>query len=446
MTLFQRITSLLITALLWAMPAHAVPPIQEQKLDNGLRILLMEAHNVPMVSMQLSMAGGSRFDPSNKGGTAMLLAAMLADHTARHDHEALAELLDAEAIQLGAGASREGVNLSLTVLKEVLPNGIDALSEALLEPGWNKARFKLIKENAISAAQKAQEEPGTRAAQASVELLFGDHPYGHPAGGTLTTLKNIKLADLQRLYRAQLKPEGAVLAVSGDITMRELTDLLEPALKPWRGSPEKGLFDIEKAKAPQGQIRTIEMPTTQTLAQLVRLGPARKDADFFPTFVLNHLLGGGGFGSRLMEEVREKRGLVYGVYSYFIPLTTQGPFIITLQTRANQATEAEGVVRNVLQEMFDGMITKKQLKETKANLIGSFAQRMDSNRERVGLMGMIGFYQMPLDYLQVWTEKVESVTLANVQDAAKAYMNPETWNLVQVGPRLMMEVPKEGDK
>jgi len=446
MTLFQRLPPLLITALLWALPAHAVPPIQEAKLDNGLRILLMEAHNVPMVSMQLSMAGGSRFDPANKGGTAMLLAAMLGDHTARHDHEALAELLDAEAIQLGAGADREGLNLSLTALKEVLPNGIDALSEALLEPGWNKARFKLIKENAISAAQKAQEEPSTRAAQASVELLFGDHPYGHPAGGTLATLKKIKLADLQRLYRAQLKPEGAVLAVSGDITMRELTNLLEPTLKPWRGSPEKGLFDIEKASAPHGQTRTIEMPTTQTLAQLVRLGPARKDADFFPAFVLNHMLGGGGFGSRLMEEVREKRGLVYGVYSYFIPLATQGPFIVTLQTRANQATEAEGVVRNVLQEMFDGKITKNQLKETKANLIGSFAQRMDSNRERVGLMGMIGFYQLPLDYLQVWTEKVESVTLANVQDTAKAYMNPETWNLVQVGPRQMTEVPKEGDK
>ena len=446
MNLLQRLPLLLITALLWAMPAHAVPPIQEQQLDNGLRILLMEAHNVPMVSMQLSMAGGSRFDPANKGGTATLLAAMLGDHTARHNHEALAQRLDAEAIQLGAAADREGLNLSLTVLKEVLPVGINALAEALLEPGWNKTRFKLIKENAISAAQKAQEEPGTRAAQASVELLFGNHPYGHPAGGTLATLKNIKLADLQHLYQTQLKPEGAVLAVSGDITMRELVDLLKPSIKSWRGAPETGLFDVEKANDVHGQTRAIEMPTTQTLAQLVRLGPARKDADFFPVFVLNHLLGGGGFGSRLMEEVREKRGLVYGVYSYFIPLASEGPFIISLQTRANQAAEAEGVVRDVMREMYDGKITKRQLKESKANLIGSFAQRMDSNRERVGLMGMIGFYQMPLDYLQVWTEKVESVTLANVQSAARMYMNPEMWNLVQVGPHLMMEAPKEGSR
>ncbi len=446
MSLFQRLTPILMTLLLWAMPADAVPPIQERQLDNGLRILLMEAHNVPMVSMQLTLASGSRFDPANKGGTATLLAAMLGDHTARHGHEALARRLDAEAIQLGANADREGLNLSLTVLKEVFPAGIDALAEALLEPGWNKARFKLIKENAISAAQKAQEEPGTRAAQASVELLFGDHPYGHPAGGTLDTLKNVRLTDLQHLYQTQLKPEGSVLAVSGDITMRELVELLEPSLKGWSGAPETGLFDIENAESVHGQARSIEMPTTQTLAQLVRLGPARKDADFFSAFVLNHLLGGGGFGSRLMEEVREKRGLVYGVYSYFIPLAAEGPFIITLQTRANQAAEAEGVVRLVLQEMYDGRITKRQLNETKANLIGSFAQRMDSNRERVGLMGMIGFYQMPLDYLQVWTEKVESVTLADVQASARMYMNPGMWNLVQVGPRSIVEEPKTGDK
>jgi len=439
MNLFKRLTPLLITSLLWAIPAHAVPPIQEQQLNNGLQILLMEAHNVPMVSMQLSMVGGSRFDPDNKGGTATLLAAMLGDHTARHDHEALAQLLDAEAIQLGAGADREGLNLSLTVLQEVLSTGIHALAEALLEPGWNKARFRLIKENAISAAKKAQEEPGTRAAQASVELLFNEHPYGHPAGGTLATLKNIDLADLRRLYQAQLKPEGAVLAVSGDITMPELLKLLEPAFAGWKGAPKQPLFEISRADDLHGATRQIEMQTSQTLSQLVRLGPARRDADFFPTFVLNHILGGGGFGSRLMEQVREKRGLVYGVYSYFIPLATSGPFIITLQTRADQAEEAEEVVRSVLQKLFSGEVTDRELKDAKANLIGGFAQRMDSNRERVGLMSMIGMYNMPLNYLQVWTQKVESVTLADIKIAAKTYLDPVQWNLLRVGPKPRVE-------
>jgi zinc protease len=432
----KLLLSLLFTACIWIAPAQAVPPIQEAKLDNGLRLLLMEAHNVPMVSMQLSIVGGSRFDAKNRGGTANLLATMLGDHTAHHDYQAWATLLDAEAIQLGTGADKDGMNISLTVLKEVLPIGIQTLSEALLHPGWNRDRFKLIKANAISAARKALEEPGTRAAEASGELLFGDHPYGHPSDGTLTSLSNIELADLKQLYRAQIKPQGAVLAVSGDITMAELLTLLKPQLKAWNGAPQKGLFDNTEAAEVHGLTRNIEMPTTQALSRLVRLGPSRKAADFFPAFVLNQLLGGGGFGSRLMEEVREKRGLVYGVYSYFIPLAAPGPFIITLQTSASQAEEAEGVVRDVMQELYNGKITQKQLDETKANLIGSFAQRMDSNRERVGLMGMIGFYELPLDYLQVWTKKVESVTLADMKAAAKTYLNPDQWNLIRVGPSL----------
>ena len=428
--------ALMLVTLLFTTAAHAVPPIQQSKLDNGLRILLMEAHNVPMVSMQLSLVAGSRFDPADKGGAASLLAAMLTDHTAQHDFEAWASLLDTEALQLGAGADRDGMTLSLTVLKEVLPEGINAFAEALLEPGWDKKRFKLIQQNSISASQKAMEEPNTKASEASATLLFGSHPYGHPSDGSLTTLNNIKLSDLKQLYRAQLKPQGAVLAVSGDITMKELIALLQPALKTWLGTPEQGLFDIKRAPDTRGRTKIIDMPTTQTLSQLVRLGPSRKDVDFFPAFVLNHLLGGGGFGSRLMEEVREKRGLVYGVYSYFVPLATNGPFIITLQTRASQAEGAESVVRDVMHELADGKVSLRQLEETKANLIGSFAQRMDSNRERVGLMGMIGFYEMPLDYLQVWTEKVESVTLANIKSAAAAYMSPDQWNLIRVGPDL----------
>jgi zinc protease len=444
--ILKLLTSLLLGVFLFISPAQAVPPIMEAKLDNGLHILLMEAHNVPMVAMQLTIVAGSRFDAAGKGGSASLLASMLSDHTGQHDHEAWAALLDSEAIQLGAGVDRDGMSISMTVLKEVLPTGIEAFSDALLNTGWNKERFKLIKENAISAAQKAQEEPRTKASEASSELLFPGHPYGHRPKGSLATLKNIQLADLKALYRAQVWPQEAVLAVSGDITMPELLALLKPALKNWNGAPEESLLELGHAESVHGTTRLIEMQTSQTLSQLVRLGPARKDSAFFPVFVLNHILGGGGFGSRLMEEVREKRGLVYGVYSYFVPLAAPGPFFITLQTRANQAKDAEDVVSTVMQELFDGNINAKQLREAKSNLTGSFAQRMDSNRERVGLMSMIGFYEMPLDYLQVWTEKVDSVTLVELKAAAKTYLNPEQWNLVRVGPNTPKNAPEKGEK
>jgi len=418
-----------------ASTANAVPPIQQAQLENGVRVLLMEAHNVPMVAMKLDLPAGSRFDAKDKGGTASLMAAMLTDHTAKHTHTAWADLLDADAIKLGAGAGRDDFSLSLTVLKDALKPGLDAFAEALLQPGWNTERFAILKQDSIAAAQKAREGPGVRAAQAAAGLLFANHPYGHRPGGSMESLARIDLADLKGLYHRQIKPSGAVLAVSGDITMAELLPLLNARLGGWKGKAAKGLMNIKTAKTVAGKQVDVVLPTSQMLVQLIRQGPARSDADFFPVFVLNHILGGGGFGSRLMEEVREKRGLVYGVYSYFQPLAVPGPFVITLQTKASQAKEAETVVRNVLTAMAAGTITEKQMKASKDNLIGGFAQRMDSNRERVGLISMIGLYNLPLDYLSRWTARVKAVTLAQVKARAAKYLKPEQWNRIRVGPK-----------
>jgi len=429
-----RLFALLL--LLVPFTAHAVPAIQEARLENGLRILLMEAHNVPMVSMRLTMAAGSRFDATGKGGSASLLASMLSDHTAQHGHEAWADLLDSDAIQLGSSVGRDELNLSLTTLKDVLNPGINAFAEALLQPGWNNKRFAIMKQDALAAAQKELEDAGTQASEAAAKLLFAGHPYGHRPGGSLASLTHVDLADLKQLYANQVKPQGAVLAVSGDITMDELKPLLEKKLADWRGAPAKGLNDITPPQAVRGKHADVKLPTSQTQIQLLRLGPTRSDANFFPAFVLNHILGGGGFGSRLMEEVREKRGLVYGVYSYFSPLATNGPFVISLSTRGDQADEAEGVVRTVLAEMAAGKISKKQLTANKENLTGSFAQRMDSNRERVSLIAMIGLYDLPLDYLIRWTERVDAVTLQQLHHQAATYLNPDEWNRVRVGAGL----------
>ncbi len=426
---------MLVAALLLSGQAMATPPISEVKLDNGMRVLLMEAHNVPMVSMNLMVPAGSRLDPKGKAGTAGLLAAMLTDHTAKHDFVAWADLLDADAIQLGSGADRDGLSMSLTVLKESLPQGVKAFAEAALQPGWSKKRFALIRERAVAAAQKSLEEPRVRASIAADALLFGTHPYAMPTSGTVESLKAISLNDLKALYAVQWKPQGSVLAVSGDITMDELLAAIAPALKGWRGKPARGLFDIANPTEVQGQRRHVEMPTRQTHVVLNRLGPSRQDADFFPAYVLNHILGGGGFSSRLMEEVREKRGMAYSVYSYFIPMAVNGPFEIVLQTRADQATDAEKVVRDVLTDMYTKGVSGQQLEAAKANLMGSFAQKMDSNRERVGLMSMVGYYGLPRDYLQVWTQKVESVKVADLKRVARRYLDPAGWNVVTVGPQ-----------
>jgi len=416
--------------------ARAIPPIQQVQLDNGLRVLLMEAHNVPMVAMRLTVLSGSRLDPKRKGGTASMLADMLGDHTQKHNFVAWADLLDAQAIRLGASADRDSLSISMTALKEALPEGVHALAEAALMPGWNKKRFAILKTDSISAAKKSLEEPGVRAAQLTARMLYPNHGYGHRPGGSVDSLGHVDLSDLQSMYRHQFKPQGAVLAVSGDVTMQDVLKQIRPLFSGWKGAPGKSLKDIGKpAPVSGGQKHHIVMPTRQMTVQLSRLGPSRYTPDFFADMLLNHILGGGGFSSQLMNEVREKRGLVYGVYSYFRPLTVSGPFVISLRTRADQAGKALKVVRDVMRRMHDGKISQSALDAAKDNLTGSFAHRMDSNAKRVGLMSMIGFYGLPLDYLQVWKQRINTVKLGEVKAAAAHFLDPRGWSTVQVGPQ-----------
>ena len=429
----KRLLILFFTLFSGSSAVFALPAIEKAQLSNGATVLLMEAHNVPMVVLKVTVPAGSAFDPKGRGGTANMLAAMLSDHTAHHNQEQWADLLDQDAIHLGAAAGYDTLSFSLTVLKDALTPGLDALAESLLQPGWDQKRFDILHQDSIAAARKSLEEPGVRAAEAAAAMLFQQHPYGHLASGSLASLQHITMVDLKQLYRQQVKPASAVIAVSGDITMKALLPMLEARLQQWRGHALHPLSSLPQPKELHGQQRQIEMPTSQTMVRLTRLGIARSDPSFLAALVMNHILGGGGFSSRLMEEVREKRGLVYGVYSYFSPLTVPGAFVITLQTRNNQAQKAEAVVRDVLKEMAAGNIQQSQLQASKENLIGSFAQRIDSNRERVNLISMIGVYHLPLDYLSGWQDRLARVSLDDVKKQAHRFLQPEAWNRVIVG-------------
>ncbi|RMH51038.1 MAG: insulinase family protein [Zetaproteobacteria bacterium] len=426
---------LLPALLLWLAStgqAQAIAPIQQWRMDNGLRVLLMEAHHLPMVVLRLTVPAGSAMDAPGKEGTASLLAAMLGDHTARHGHRAWADLLDAEAIRFGVGADRDALSFSATTLVEALPETVTLLDEAVRRPGWDGKRFAILRNNARSALRKSLEQPRVRAAIASLKLLYGDHPYGHRISGTPESLGGITMADLQRLYTAQVKPQGAVLAVSGDVTMAQLKRLLAP-LAGWHGAPRRMPADLPRPQPRPAASRHIAMPTHQTTVQLVRLGPDRHDRDIFPTLLMNEILGGGGFASQLMREVREKRGLVYGVYSYFEPLARPGPFVITLQTRNDQTREALTVVEQVMASMAAGKITAQALRAAKEHLIGGFAHRIDANAKRVALMSMIGFYDLPLDYLTRWRARIGAVTLAQVRQMAARYLPRKGWSTITVG-------------
>ncbi len=416
--------------------------VQQHVMDNGLNVLLIEAHNVPMVAMKLVVPAGSRFDAQGKAGSAALLSGMLTDHTKQHDYLAWAAKLDDAAIRLGSNVDKDTMSFSLTVLSEALDEGVQALSEAVLQPGWQQKRFEFLQKNAVSSVIKAREEATTYAAEEVNKLLFPNHPYGHAVSGNVQSLKQIQLKDLKLFYQQQVRPDGAVLAVSGDITMDALLAALKPYLNGWKGKPVHAFSDIKQPQPNAQQASFVTLDKHQALVEWVRLGPSRHHPDYKALLVLNHMLGGGGFGSRLMEEIREKRGLVYGVYSFFQPLETNGAYTIRLLTKADQAAEAEVVLRDVLQGLADGHISQEDLDKSKRNLVGGFAQRMDSNRERAGLLAMMGVYKRPLDYLQNWTKSVSSVTLADVKRMAKQYLQPKDWKRVLVGPDVVQQQNK----
>lgn len=421
------------TLMLSASPSFAANEVQQHTMANGLNVLLIEAHHVPMLAAQLVIPAGSRFDVQDKAGSSALLAAMLMDHTQSNDYQAWAAKLDDAAIQLGASVDQDAMSMSLTVLSEAANEGLAAMAEALLQPGWQPARFDIIQKNAISSTIKSKEDATTFANDAMADMLFANHPYGHIVSEN--TLPRISMKDLKTLYRNQIKPMGATLAVSGDITMPQLTALLEKNFSAWQGTPQVALGDIQAPQPTAEMERNISLDKNQVLIQWQRLGMSRHDEDYHAGMVLNHMLGGGGFGSRLMEEIREKRGLVYGVYSWFQPLETAGAYTIRLQTRADQAKEAEAVLAQVLQGLAKGEISDAELEKSKVNLIGGFAQRMDSNRERAGLLAMMGLYHRPLNYLQNWTKSIEMVSIGQVKALAAKYLQVEDWRRIRVGPK-----------
>ncbi|MDQ6961420.1 MAG: pitrilysin family protein [Mariprofundaceae bacterium] len=432
---FKKIATLLsiaFLALYLPVMAFAMPAIESSHLKNGMKIMLMEAHQVPIVSMKLVFPAGSRMDKVH--GTASLLADMLTDHTAKQDRNTWLNFIDQHALHLGASVSSDALYVNLSFLREDLSIAIQALQEVLQHSGWNAQRFDILKKQQLSYLQKSQENARTLATWEAKKKLYGKHPYAYPTSGSTQSVQNIQLKHLQALHQQQVQPSGATLAVSGDIDMKSLKEALQDLESTWLGSVQVKALEIAPTVHNRPFTSHIPMEKQQTTILMVRAGLAKHDPDTFPTIVLNQILGGGGFASQLMEEVREKRGLAYGVYSYFSSTAAVGRFSIMLKTRQDQSELAKKTVLDVLETMHQS-INKKDLKAAKSNLMGSFAQRLDSNQERASTIATIGFYQLPETYLQNWTQQINSVNLADVNRVAKRFLKPESWSIVEVGSK-----------
>ncbi|MBF8176507.1 MULTISPECIES: pitrilysin family protein [Oxalobacteraceae] len=417
--------------------SYAALQIQSWTLSNGARVLFVENHTIPMLDVSVDFDAGSRRDPAGKSGTAALTSAMLARgvHAAPNGNEAAlseAQISDAfadTAAQRGGRLDDDRAGATLRTLVTERETAVSLLARVLAYPSFPEEILQRDKARTIAAIKESLTKPEAIAGKAFSKRLYGNHPYGQQPD--VASIDGITRDDLLAFHRQYYVANRAVVALIGDVTRAEADQIAQQLTQRLpQGAPLPALPPVVIAP---GEEERIAHQASQAHILIGMPGMARHDPDHFALTVGNYVLGGGGFVSRLMQQVREQRGLTYGVSSYFIPMAQPGPFQISLQTKKEQANEALQVVRSTVADYLRDGPTPAELKAAKDNLIGGFALRIDSNKKILENIAAIGFYDLPLDYLDTWTDKVSKVTAAEIKAAFQRKIQLDKLATVVVG-------------
>jgi zinc protease len=414
--------------------AYATPSIQHWQSASGAKVLFVEDHDIPMLDVAVSVPAGSSFDTAQKSGVAGLSHHLLDLGSSGLTEDDIARGMADLGAQLGGSFDQDRASVSLRTLSSpaVRDKALSIMARVLQHPVYSPDILAREKTRVIAGLKEAETKPENIADKAFEKAVFGAHPYALPVSGEVATVEGIAVQDLQDFYRAHYNAQRAVVAIMGDVTRaqaeaiaEQLTGELPKADKP------AALSEVARQIAASEQ--RIAHPASQSHILIGAPGMSRNDLDYFPLYVGNYILGGGGFVSRLMNEVREKRGLAYSVYSYFMPLKQTGAFQIGLQTKKEQADDALLLVRKTLADFVAHGPTEKELLAAKQNIVGGFPLRIDSNRKILDYLSIIGFYDLPLSYLDDFSARVEHVTVAQIREAFKRHIDPQHMATVMVG-------------
>ena len=411
--------------------ALALPPVQRMVLPNKLVLLLSEEHSLPFVTIQLLVDSGSRKDPPGQEGLANLVARGLLLGTSRRRVTAINEELDFMGASLHASCGRDYATLNLRILKKDLDRGMEIFWEALYLPTFPEEEVRRELEKTLAAIQAAEDQPEEVAEKAFRENLFLTSPYAHPVEGTKESLPRITREAMDQFYRTYYHPKSSILTVVGDITGEEVKAKLIPHLTKWPAGeiPE---MPFKSTFASGTKAVKVDRPITQANIILGQAGVSRGNPDFYALTVMNYILGGGGFSSRLMQEIRNQRGLAYSVASFFDPGKYPGSFQIVLQTKNSSTREAIALCRQEMERIRKEQVSEKELEGAKKYLVGSFPMRLDTQGKLANFLTQVEYYGLSLDYPQKYPDLIRSVTREEVLRVAKAYLQPEKCLLVIV--------------
>ena len=418
--------------------AVAAPKIEHWVTDAGLRVYYVNVPELPILDARLTFAAGSAYD-GDKAGLAGMLTSMFDKGAAGLNADQIAEAFESVGANFSSGAARDMAWISLRTLtmEEQMTSALSTWQKVIEKPDFPDADFERLKKQAMVGLQAEKQSPSSIANKAFYKNLYGDHPYASPQNGTEESIGALSTKDLKAFFKQYYVNKNGQLALVGAIDKKQATDIANEISKALL-SGEKG--EGKKAAAipevkPLTEAKTIHIPfpSSQAHVMMGQPGDKRGDKDYFPLYLGNHGLGGSGFTSRLVKEVRVKRGLSYSVYSYFIPMQENGPFMVGLQTKLSQTDEAIKVVREELEKFQKEGPSEEDLKASKLNIVGGFPLRTASNDDIIGYIAMIGFYGLPLDYLNTFTDTVEKVSREQVVDAFKRRVHLDKMLTVIVG-------------
>lgn len=421
-----------IFASLVSAVSHAAVDIQHWTTNDGARVYFVENHDLPILDLSINFPAGSAHDTAATSGTAGVTRYMMKLGAGGMNEEDMTNAFADIGAQLGGTFDNDKAGFSLRTLVSKQAVALATFKKIIHQPDFPEAVLTREKTRIISGLKEAETQPGSIVNKTFMKALYGDHPYSLSDSGEIDTVGKMTVNHLRQFYQSNYSAKSAVIAMIGDMTKAEAKRLADSLSA---GLPEGPAVAVI-APAPvmkAASMTRLAHPASQAHILLGHIGIKRGDPDYFALYVGNYILGGGGFVSRLTEEVREKRGLVYSVYSYFVPMAENGPFQIGLQTKKEQANDALKLVNKTVADFVNKGVTKQELQAAKDNLIGGFPMRIDSNKKILGYLGMIGFYQMPLSYLEDFNIEVAKVTVKQVNDAFKRRVHVEQFTTVIVG-------------
>lgn len=426
---------LTLLALVFAGTAQALPQIQSWTTAKGAKVLYVAAHELPILDVRVVFDAGSARD-GELGGVAGLTSGMLGQGAAGLDADAIAKGFEQRGAQFGSGSERDMAWVSLRSLSDdkLLQPSLELFGKVLAAPDFPRDDFRRERQLTLTGLEYQQQQPDSIVENAFYHDVYGEHPYAANPEGNADSVAALEVKDLKAFYKRYYVASNATVVIVGDVSRQRaeriaagLVDAL-PA-----GSRPPQLPEVSPLK--KASLQFIEHPSSQSHVLMGAPGVSRGDPDYFALYVGNHVLGGSGLVSRISEEIREKRGLSYSAYSYFIPMKRMGPYTLGFQTRTDKRDEALSVLRETVQAFIDKGPTDKELEASKNNIVGGFPLGVSSNSKITEYLAMIGFYDLPLDYLSTFTDKIEAVTAEQIRDAFRRRVHVDDMVTVIVGTK-----------